>query len=312
MERIESRINTSSAEFGHNRATAEAAVKRLRADIDRIRGGGSEEARKRHLERGKLLARDRIKRLLDPQSPFLELSILAGWGMYEDEPPGGRNRDRNRARPRTRGDDRRERRNREGRYLLSDHRPQASARPGNRDREPAAVRIPGGFGRRVPAAPGRGLSRSRSLRPDFLQSGADVGGRNRAGRGRDGLVHGRRRLRSRDVRRKRDRARARARSSWAVRRWCAPRPARKSAPKIWAAATFTPASRASATIWPTTTHTRSRSRGRFSIIWVWTIWARARRRRCCPATSPRILTTIPPSCTGSSPPTRASLMRCAK
>ncbi|MFI5351697.1 MAG: carboxyl transferase domain-containing protein [Candidatus Binatales bacterium] len=88
MERIESRINTSSAEFGHNRATAEAAVKRLRADIDRIRGGGSEEARKRHLERGKLLARDRIKRLLDPQSPFLELSILAGWGMYEDEPPG--------------------------------------------------------------------------------------------------------------------------------------------------------------------------------------------------------------------------------
>jgi acetyl-CoA carboxylase carboxyltransferase component len=88
MERIESRINTSSAEFGHNRATAQAAVKRLRADIDRIRGGGSEEARKRHLERGKLLARDRIKRLLDPQSPFLELSILAGWGMYEDEPPG--------------------------------------------------------------------------------------------------------------------------------------------------------------------------------------------------------------------------------
>ena len=86
MERIESRINTSSAEFRHNRERAEAMVQRLREDIARIRAGGPEEARKRHLERGKLLARDRIKRLLDPHSPFLELSILAGWGMYEEQP----------------------------------------------------------------------------------------------------------------------------------------------------------------------------------------------------------------------------------
>src|SRR5271170_5714916 len=87
MDRIESRINPSSAEFRHNREVAEAAVKKLRADIERIRAGGSEEARKRHQERGKLLARERVKRLLDPESPFLELSPLAGWGMYEDDPP---------------------------------------------------------------------------------------------------------------------------------------------------------------------------------------------------------------------------------
>jgi acetyl-CoA carboxylase carboxyltransferase component len=89
MDRIESRVNISSAEFRYNREVTDAAVTKLRAEIDRIRAGGSEESRKRHLERGKLLARDRIRRLLDPQSPFLELSILAGFGMYEDEPAAG-------------------------------------------------------------------------------------------------------------------------------------------------------------------------------------------------------------------------------
>ncbi len=83
-------------------------------------------------------------------------------------------------------------------------------------------------GRRVPAAAGRGLPRSRSLRPDLLQPGADVGARHPAGRGRDGLVHGGRRLRAGDVRRERHRARTRARFSSPGRRWCAPRRARKS------------------------------------------------------------------------------------
>ncbi len=87
MDRIESRIDVSSAEFRHNREVTQAAVEKLRGEIDRIRAGGPEDARKRHLERGKLLARDRIKRLLDPQSPFLELSILAAFGMYDDAPP---------------------------------------------------------------------------------------------------------------------------------------------------------------------------------------------------------------------------------
>jgi 3-methylcrotonyl-CoA carboxylase beta subunit len=87
MERIESRIDTSSAEFRENREANEAAVKKLRGEIERIRAGAPEESRKRHLERGKLLVRDRVKRLLDTQSPFIELSPLAGYRLYDDDTP---------------------------------------------------------------------------------------------------------------------------------------------------------------------------------------------------------------------------------
>ena len=88
MERIESRINLNNPEFKHNREVMEAQVARLRAEIERIRQGGPENARKRHTERGKLLVRDRVQRLLDPASPFLEFSALAAHGMYDgDEPP---------------------------------------------------------------------------------------------------------------------------------------------------------------------------------------------------------------------------------
>ncbi|MGH7949700.1 MAG: carboxyl transferase domain-containing protein, partial [Candidatus Binataceae bacterium] len=87
MERIESHIKVSSDEFRRNRETMEAAVAALRAEIDRARHGGPERARKLHVERGKLLVRDRVKRLLDAQSPFLELSALAAHGMYDGEAP---------------------------------------------------------------------------------------------------------------------------------------------------------------------------------------------------------------------------------
>ena len=88
MERIESRINTSSPEYRQNFALMETAVKQLREAVERARQGGSEQARRRHLGRGKLLVRDRIRKLLDPQSAFIELSPLAAWGMYDDEAPG--------------------------------------------------------------------------------------------------------------------------------------------------------------------------------------------------------------------------------
>jgi 3-methylcrotonyl-CoA carboxylase beta subunit len=87
MERIESRISPHSAEFKRNREIIQEQVARLKATIDRIRQGGPEAARRRHVERGKLLVRDRVRRLLDPQSPFLELSPLAAHGMYGDEAP---------------------------------------------------------------------------------------------------------------------------------------------------------------------------------------------------------------------------------
>jgi 3-methylcrotonyl-CoA carboxylase beta subunit len=87
MERIESRVNPQSPEFKRNREAMEAQVGNLRSEIDRIRQGGPESARKRHTERGKLLVRDRIARLLDPATPFLELSTLAAYGMYDDAQP---------------------------------------------------------------------------------------------------------------------------------------------------------------------------------------------------------------------------------
>jgi 3-methylcrotonyl-CoA carboxylase beta subunit len=87
MDRIESHLSTASAEYRANREAMEAAVAKLRATIDRIREGGPESARKRHIERGKLLVRDRVKALIDPQTPFLELSTLAANGMYDDDAP---------------------------------------------------------------------------------------------------------------------------------------------------------------------------------------------------------------------------------
>ncbi|TMA34150.1 MAG: methylcrotonoyl-CoA carboxylase, partial [Deltaproteobacteria bacterium] len=66
----------------------ERLVRVLRQARARAAEGGSAEARARHTARGKLLVRDRIDRLLDPGSPFLELSPLAAWGCYDDEAPG--------------------------------------------------------------------------------------------------------------------------------------------------------------------------------------------------------------------------------
>jgi 3-methylcrotonyl-CoA carboxylase beta subunit len=59
----------------------------LRERLAEVRRGGDERARARHVERGKMLVRDRIDRLLDPGSPFLELSPLAGYDLYDDVVP---------------------------------------------------------------------------------------------------------------------------------------------------------------------------------------------------------------------------------
>jgi acetyl-CoA carboxylase carboxyltransferase component len=87
MERIVSNLRTHSPEFRENRRQMEEAVRLLRERLAKVREGGPPEARRRHVERGKLLVRDRIEKLLDPQSPFFELSPLAAWGMYDDEAP---------------------------------------------------------------------------------------------------------------------------------------------------------------------------------------------------------------------------------
>ena len=70
-----------------NDAAMRAQVADLRATVETIRQGGGEAARERHLSRGKLLPRDRIRALIDPASPFLEFSQLAAHGMYEGAVP---------------------------------------------------------------------------------------------------------------------------------------------------------------------------------------------------------------------------------
>ncbi len=86
--RLETKIDRDGGEFRaraeHNRALAE----RLRADVAEAARGGPEKHRKRHVERGKLLPRDRVERLLDPGSPFLEIGQLAACDMYGGEVPG--------------------------------------------------------------------------------------------------------------------------------------------------------------------------------------------------------------------------------
>ena len=138
--------------------------------------------------------------------------------LYDNEAPGGRHRHRHRPGLGARGADRRQRRHGQRGHLLSAHGEEARPRAGSRAAEPAALRLPRRLRRRVPAAPGRGLPRSRSLRPHLLQPGADVGRADPADRGGDGLLHRRRRLRARDVRRNDHRPAAPGRSFSAARR----------------------------------------------------------------------------------------------
>jgi 3-methylcrotonyl-CoA carboxylase beta subunit len=78
----------SSDAFKRNHAEHTALVAELKTRLAAAALGGPERARRRHAERGKLLPRDRVDALLDPGSPFLELSPLAASGMYDDEAPG--------------------------------------------------------------------------------------------------------------------------------------------------------------------------------------------------------------------------------
>ena len=112
---------------------------------------------------------------------------------------GGEHRHLHRPRLRPRMRDRRQRRHGEGRHLLPDDGEEASARAGNRAAEPAAVHLSGRLRRRVPARAGRRVSGPRPFRPHLLQPGQHVGQGDRANRRGDGLVHGRRRVRARDV-----------------------------------------------------------------------------------------------------------------
>jgi 3-methylcrotonyl-CoA carboxylase beta subunit/propionyl-CoA carboxylase len=88
MDILESNIRTDSAEFAANRSRMTTLVAELRERAAAARGGGGPRYLQRHREQGKLPVRERIEKLLDPGSPFLELSPLAAWEMYEGEAPG--------------------------------------------------------------------------------------------------------------------------------------------------------------------------------------------------------------------------------
>ncbi len=88
MERIVSRVRTDTEEFRQNRAYHLRLVEELRERLRQVQQGGGERALRRQRQLGKLTARERIEHLLDPGSPFLELSPLAAWDMYDNEAPG--------------------------------------------------------------------------------------------------------------------------------------------------------------------------------------------------------------------------------
>ncbi|MBE0660992.1 MAG: methylcrotonoyl-CoA carboxylase [Bacteroidales bacterium] len=87
LYRIESNISPTSATFAENRKAYLQVLNDYRQTLEDVTNGAPEKAVKLHRERGKLLARERIDLLVDPGTPFLELSPLAAYGMYENEFP---------------------------------------------------------------------------------------------------------------------------------------------------------------------------------------------------------------------------------
>jgi 3-methylcrotonyl-CoA carboxylase beta subunit len=88
MPVLESKISPRDTEFMSNAQAMQALVQDLQQKLQQAALGGGDEARKKQVARGKLLPRDRVNLLLDPGSPFLELSPLAAYGLYDDAAPG--------------------------------------------------------------------------------------------------------------------------------------------------------------------------------------------------------------------------------
>jgi 3-methylcrotonyl-CoA carboxylase beta subunit len=87
MDPLESHLDTSSAGFRSNRERMQTLVDELNHRLAAARRGGGPKSMTRHTEQGKMPPRDRVAALLDPDTPFLELSPLAANGLYEDEAP---------------------------------------------------------------------------------------------------------------------------------------------------------------------------------------------------------------------------------
>lgn len=88
MFRIKSKIDTKDPEYKKNFEYMKNLVQEYRKNLARIKKGGPEKYRKLHKSRDKLLARERLEKLFDRNTPFLELSPMAAYGMYDDQAPG--------------------------------------------------------------------------------------------------------------------------------------------------------------------------------------------------------------------------------
>jgi len=88
MPTLETKLNARAESFKANAEAMQALVADLRQKIAALAEGGGEDARNKHLSRGKLLPRERVQQLLDPGTPFLELSQLAAYDMYDNAAPG--------------------------------------------------------------------------------------------------------------------------------------------------------------------------------------------------------------------------------
>jgi len=89
VTRYQSQIKPDSETFRQNHSAMQTRVEELNSVIDKITRGGDTKARRKHVDRGKLLPRQRIDRLTDADTPFLELSALAGYQLYADKVPAG-------------------------------------------------------------------------------------------------------------------------------------------------------------------------------------------------------------------------------
>ncbi len=87
MARLLTTINANSNEFKQNAVFMLSLIEKLQLVYQHILAGGSDFAKSRHLSHGKLLPRQRLSELIDPGSPFLEFSMLAGYKVYEDDVP---------------------------------------------------------------------------------------------------------------------------------------------------------------------------------------------------------------------------------
>jgi 3-methylcrotonyl-CoA carboxylase beta subunit len=87
MPVLQTTADAPAPEYAANATRMQVLVDDLRLRADRVREGGGAAAREKHLARGKLLPRDRVRALIDPASPFLEIGQLAAQGLYKDEVP---------------------------------------------------------------------------------------------------------------------------------------------------------------------------------------------------------------------------------